>query len=250
MSDVQVGRFDSDATRTFLRLLRHFSRPAGGDSFSGDLISPQSLHAIANSDERRCPAFDGTNDRRIARHVANAAFAGLMQKNLDWQTVRAEARRLAGESRSATSETKFSAIETLGDSPEVAFAREWSAAWSSRSVERLLALFCDDGIFGDAGFEVCASGKPQLRELFAGIFHSSDMLLSVEQIKLSSDCMVLKWMRRGTRLHGVAFSQDRYDFPGASRIELNCGRVAICEDTWETTDGMMHVLLSRPVRPA
>jgi SnoaL-like domain len=250
MSDVAIGRFDSNATQTFLRLLRHFSRPAGGDSFSGDLISPQSLHAIAYSDERRCPAFDGTNDRRIARDMATVAFAGLMQKNLDWQAVRDEARRLAGESRSAAGEAKFSAIETLGETPETTFARDWSAAWSSRNVERLLSLFCDDGIFSDAGFEVCASGKPQLRKLFGAIFHSSDMPLSVEQIKLSPDCMVLKWMRRGTRLHGVAFSRDRYDFPGASRIELSGGHVAICEDTWETTDGMMHVLLSRPPRSA
>ena len=250
MSAIADGKFDSVATRTYLRLLRHFSRPASGDSFSGDLISPQGLQAIADAGEKRCPAFDGSNDRHIVRHVANTAFAGLMQKNLDWQAVRHEAGRLAGESRNAAGETKFSAIETLDDTPEVAFARDWSAAWSSRNVERLLALFCDDGIFGDAAFEVWASGKPQLRKLFAGIFHSSDMPLAVERIKLSPDCIVLKWMRRGTRLHGVAFSRDRYDFPGASRIEFSGGRVAICEDTWETTDGLMHVLLSRPVRPA
>jgi hypothetical protein len=250
MSDVAEGRFDSDATQTFVRLLRHFSRTAGGDSFSGDLISLRGLRAIADSDERRCPAFDGNNDRRIARQMANVAFAGLIQKNLDWQAVRDEAGRLAGESRSGASETKFLPIETVGDTRETAFARDWSAAWSSRNVERLLALFCDDGIFSDAGFEMCASGKPQLRKLFAGIFHSSDMALSVEQIKLPPDYMVLKWMRRGTRLHGVAFSRDRYDFPGSSRIELSGGRVAICEDTWETTAGMMQVLLSRPAMSA
>jgi hypothetical protein len=250
MSDVAGGEFDGDATQTFIRLLRHFSRPASGDSFSGDLISPQSLHAIADSGESRCPAFDGSNDRRIARQVAKAAFAGLMQKNLEWQAVRDAARRLAGESRSAASETRFLEIETLGDIPEVTFARDWCAAWSSRNVERLLSLFGDDGIFSDAGFEVGASGKPQLRKLFAGIFHSSDMPLSVEQIKLSPDSIVLKWMRRGTRLHGVAFSRDRYDLPGLSRIEFSGGRVAICEDTWATTDGLMHVLLSRPVRSA
>jgi hypothetical protein len=204
---------------------------------------------IAASAEPICPTINDQGGCSVGIFAARKAFSSLLGKNLDRQAVSDEARRLSREKgleykrrKIAEMQTKVLPIEQLSDIPEVTFARLWSMAWSSRSLELLLSLFGENGFYEDKRFDMQASGRAALRELFARVFHESDTSLVVKGIGLSRDSTVFDWIRTGTRLMGVDLPRP-YEFWGQSVLQFTSNRVLTCEETWDVGDGLMYALM-------
>ncbi|HEY1342223.1 MAG TPA: nuclear transport factor 2 family protein [Bryobacteraceae bacterium] len=243
------GQTDAAATEAFIARLRHFS---SGDGYTGKLLSAESLDRIAGSSEICCPRLRCPPAALVPVAALNRALEDLARRNLDWPAIREAAARLSQEVKTRRPQpepvpgaTGFIPVANIEDRL-AGLVRRWAAAWSSRNLESLLALFCDDGTFTQAPFGLKGSGKPVLRTLFARAFHTSNLILAVNGVKPSGDSFVLRWSRTGTRLYSVDFPADRYDFRGHSTIELRSDRIAICEESWDVTNGVMHVLMTVP----
>jgi SnoaL-like domain len=248
---MDVGsEIDGAATQGFFNFLCHCAgmRVVGVGSTVINLLTKEALDEIAASAEPICPTINDQGGRSIGIFAARKTFSSLLGKNLDWQAITDQARRLSREKdlehkhrRIAEMETKILPIEQFSDIPQVMFARIWSAAWSSRDLELLLSLFGENGLYEDKRFDRQASGRAALRELFATAFHASDMSLIVKGIGLSPDSTVFDWIRTGTRLMGVELPR-RYEFWGQSVVRFTSNRVLSCEETWNVGDGLMYVL--------
>jgi hypothetical protein len=236
-------------TKAFLDILRECAG-LGENSCLVNLVSKEALDELAASEKGISPRMDDQSGRTEAIFAASRGFSALLKaQDLDWQAVRDGARTMSEQKRerlemsdAARKETELLPVEVLGESRLANFVRLWSHAWSSRKLELLLSLFCDDGEYRDLRFDINISGKAELRQYFATVFHKSDLSLEVKRIGLS-DPTKLEWVRRGARLLGVSLPRQ-YEFWGQSGITFTSDRILSCEDQWDVGDGIMYVLMN------
>ena len=125
---------------------------------------------------------------------------------------------------------------------------DWAAAWSSHDIERVLALFTDDGVYEDVPFGVAVQGRDQRRALanlaFTGI---PDFEVEVTTRFVAGPWGLLEWVFSGTHagdFPGLPATGRRFSrIRGASVIELDAGRIRRESDYWNVatfTFGTCH----------
>jgi hypothetical protein len=129
------------------------------------------------------------------------------------------------------------------------YAKNWSARWSARNLEALVALFCENCVYTDKSLDQAATGKMELRRLLSRHLHRSNLTYDVQSfdtLKSSwPQTITMQWFANGTLLEGVTFPRDRYEFYGSTCLQLSSNKIQNCETRWDTTAGFMDVLMVR-----
>lgn len=118
-----------------------------------------------------------------------------------------------------------------------AFGREWTAAWDSRDVDRILTFYTEDALFDDVpsvdnGWDKLLHGHQPMRESLARTFDEMpDLGFGFVSASSSEDRMVIEWIMTGTRY--LDFT-GRFSTRGVSVIELKGGKIASEHDYYDT----------------
>jgi hypothetical protein len=141
------------------------------------------------------------------------------------------------------------ALTELDDRSLKNYAKNWSTKWSTRNLEALVALFCDDCIYTDKSLDQTATGKTELRRLLSRHLHRSNLTYDIQSFDTMKSSwpqtITIKWFANGSLLEGVTFPKDRYEFYGSTCLQLNSDKIQTCETRWDTTAGLMDVLMAR-----
>jgi steroid delta-isomerase-like uncharacterized protein len=129
--------------------------------------------------------------------------------------------------------------------------REWADAWSKHDTERLLALFTDDVEYEDVTFGVVNHGKEELRAFAEGFYVvSPDMTFDLTSTTIAGDRAAMEWVASGTHagdLPGMPATGKRYEFRGATVVELAGGKIRRNADYWDFATLMRQLgFLSAP----
>ncbi len=124
-----------------------------------------------------------------------------------------------------------------------AFAREWTEAWNSRDVDRILTYYTDDAVYEDVpsvenGWDVPLRGHQMIRESLVGTFEEmSDLGFEFVSASDAGDRIVVEWIMTGT--HYGDFT-GRFSIRGVSVIKLKGDKIASVRDYYDT-----YLLLSQ-----
>jgi steroid delta-isomerase-like uncharacterized protein len=126
---------------------------------------------------------------------------------------------------------------------------EWALAWSSTEntdLERVLALFADDGVFEDATFGVVVRGKEDLRRYVRGAFAAvPDFTYGVTSRFAASQWAAIEWVMSGTHkgdFPGMPATGKRFSsVRGVSILELEAGKIRRESDYWDAATFMKQV---------
>jgi len=124
------------------------------------------------------------------------------------------------------------------------------AAWNARDVDRIAALFAEDGRYGEFGEGNVLSGRDQIAEhLRALISVIQDLRLAVSAPPFCAvDRVFFKWTMRGSIGRGVAVrdgAAGTFELHGATVLVFAGGKISRAADSFDT--GSAHALASSEV---
>lgn len=124
-----------------------------------------------------------------------------------------------------------------------AFAREWTEAWNSRDVDRILTYYTDDAFYEDVptvenGWGVPLRGHQMIRESVVETFEEMpDLGFEFVSASGAGDRMVVEWIMTGTHYRDYT---GRFSIRGVSVIKREGDKIASVSDYYDA-----YLLLSR-----
>jgi steroid delta-isomerase-like uncharacterized protein len=112
-----------------------------------------------------------------------------------------------------------------------AFARDWTEAWNSHDVDRILSFYSGDAYFEDVpsvvnGWDVPLRGHQAMRESIAATFEEmTDMEFELVSASDAGDRKVVEWIMTGTHYGDIT---GEYSIRAVSVMKLEGGKI-----TWE-----------------
>ena len=128
---------------------------------------------------------------------------------------------------------------------------EWAAAWSSKEVAKLMALFTDDAVYEDVTFGAVNKGSDELRKFATGTFDAfADLTFELKARFVSTDGRrgALEWLWRGRQtkdLPGLPATGKPFEVRGASVVEFRDGKISRNADYWDLTTYLRQVGLAK-----
>jgi steroid delta-isomerase-like uncharacterized protein len=123
------------------------------------------------------------------------------------------------------------------------FAREWTEAWNSRDVDRILTYYTEDAFYEDVptvenGWGVPLRGHQMIREALVETFADmSDLGFEFVSASGAGDRMVVEWIMTGTHYRDYT---GRFSIRGVSVIKREGDRIASVSDYYDA-----YLLLSQ-----
>ena len=122
---------------------------------------------------------------------------------------------------------------------------DYVSAWNARDVDRIAALFAENGRYGEFGEGTVLSGRAQiaghLRALLSTI---SDLRLNVSARPFCADDRVFfKWTMRGTISGGIAArlaAREPFELRGATVLVFDDGKISRAADSFEVGNGRAY----------
>lgn len=124
-----------------------------------------------------------------------------------------------------------------------AFAREFTEAWDSHDVDRILTFYTDDAFYEDVpnvenGWAEPMHGHEMIRESLVETFEEMpDLGLEFVSASAAGDRMVIEWIMTGTRYLDYS---GRFSIRGVSVITLEGDKIARVSDYYDA-----YLLLSQ-----
>jgi steroid delta-isomerase-like uncharacterized protein len=124
-----------------------------------------------------------------------------------------------------------------------AFAREWTEAWDSRDVDRILTYYTEDAFYEDVptvenGWGVPLRGHQMIREALVETFEEmSDLGFEFVSASGAGDRMVVEWVMTGTHYRDYT---GRFSIRGVSVVKLQGDKIASVSDYYDA-----YLLLSQ-----
>jgi steroid delta-isomerase-like uncharacterized protein len=128
---------------------------------------------------------------------------------------------------------------------------EWSAAWSSNDVPRLLRLFTEDVYYEDVPLGAVSKGRPALRDFASSVFNGfTDLKFERKTRFVSADGRVgaIEWVFRGRQVRdfpGMPATNQPFEVRGSSVVEFRDGKISRNSDYWDLATYMRQVGLTR-----
>jgi steroid delta-isomerase-like uncharacterized protein len=128
---------------------------------------------------------------------------------------------------------------------------EWTSAWSSGDVPRLLALFSDDVHYEDVTFGMAVQGRAALRDFaatVAGAFAELRFEPRARFVSADGTSGVIEWLWRGRQTKdfpGLPATNRPFQVRGVTIVEFRNGRIVRNSDYWDLATYSKQVGLSR-----
>ena len=128
---------------------------------------------------------------------------------------------------------------------------EWTAAWSSNDVTRLLRLFTDDVIYEDVPLGAVSRGKPALAGFATGVFDAfTDLKFERKSRFVSADgrAGAIEWVFRGRQIKdfpGIPATDKPFEVRGSSIVEFRAGKISRSSDYWDLATYLRQVGLAK-----
>lgn len=122
------------------------------------------------------------------------------------------------------------------------FTREWTAAWNSRDVDRILTFYADGAIYEDVasvtnGWTVPWRGRPRIREALTELYEAMpDFSLELVSASGVEPRMAIEWIMTGTHLGdypGLPATGRSISIRGISLIKLQGAKIATQRDYYD-----------------
>jgi steroid delta-isomerase-like uncharacterized protein len=116
---------------------------------------------------------------------------------------------------------------------------EWTAAWSSKHIPRLLQLFTEDVYYEDVPLGVVSRGRPALAGFATTIFDGfSELKFERKSRFVSTDGRMgaVEWVFRGRQikdLPGLPATDKPFEIRGLTIVEFRGGRIGRNSDYWD-----------------
>lgn len=123
---------------------------------------------------------------------------------------------------------------------------DYTAAWNSHDIERILSFFTDDVVYEDVALGMVMRGKKELEDFI------SSMLVDFPDFKFETksgfntiDRSAGEWVMTGTFAHscipGVPATGKSFSLRGASIIEFRGGKIGRNTDYWNMASFLQQV---------
>ena len=118
---------------------------------------------------------------------------------------------------------------------------DYVAAWNARDIDRIAALFAENGRYGEFGEGKVLSGRAAIADHLRGLLSSvSNLRLSVSARPFcAADRVFFKWTMRGT-ISGFAArlaTSEPFELRGATVLVFEDGRISRAADSFEVRNG-------------
>jgi steroid delta-isomerase-like uncharacterized protein len=114
---------------------------------------------------------------------------------------------------------------------------EWAAGWSTRDIERVVALCTEDCVYEDVPLSVTNHGKEELRAFGQQVFNAfPDFKIELTTQAAAGEWAMLEWMMSGTHqadLPGMPATGKSFSVRGATALQLDDGRISRNSDYWD-----------------
>ena len=115
---------------------------------------------------------------------------------------------------------------------------EWAAAWTTHDVERLVALFTEDGLYEDVALGSVSRGHAELRDFAAQTFAIlPDFQLQVTSRFVCGNRAAIEWVMSGTQAFAVpGFPAEGKSFSSlraVTIVEFRGARIHRNTDYWD-----------------
>jgi steroid delta-isomerase-like uncharacterized protein len=128
---------------------------------------------------------------------------------------------------------------------------EWTAAWSSNDVPRLLRIFTEDVHYEDVPLGAVSRGKPALAGFATGVFDGfTDLKFERKSRFVSADGRsgAIEWVFRGRQTRdfpGIPATNKPFEVRGSSVVEFRDGKISRNSDYWDLATYLRQVGLAR-----
>jgi steroid delta-isomerase-like uncharacterized protein len=128
---------------------------------------------------------------------------------------------------------------------------EWTAAWSSNDVARLLRLFTNDVYYEDVPLGAVSRGKPALAGFATGVFDGFIELKFERKSRFVSPdgrAGAIEWVFRGRQVKdfpGIPATNKPFEVRGSSIVEFRDGRISRNSDYWDLASYLRQVGLAQ-----
>jgi ketosteroid isomerase-like protein len=122
---------------------------------------------------------------------------------------------------------------------------DYVAAWNARDVDRIAALFAENGRYGEFGEGTVLSGRAQI------VDHLRTLLSTVSDLRLNvsarpfcaGDRVFFKWTMCGTVSGGIAVrlvAREPFELRGATVLVFEDGKISRAADSFEVRSGRAY----------
>ena len=135
---------------------------------------------------------------------------------------------------------------------------EWTLAWSSGDVARVMRLYTDDVYYEDVPFEVVRQGRTAVAEFATGIFAGfSGLRFERKSRFVSADggWGTIEWVWRGRQIKDfprLPATDKPFEVRGVTVVQFQDGRISRNSNHWDLTLFLRQVGLrvnARPILP-
>ncbi len=114
---------------------------------------------------------------------------------------------------------------------------DWAAGWSSQDVDKVVALFTDDGVYEDVQLGVVNHGKAEIKAFLNAMFNAfPDSKLELHRRFSYGTPASAEWTWSGTQtgdLSGIPATNKSASVRGTSVFELQGDKIRRCSDYWD-----------------
>jgi steroid delta-isomerase-like uncharacterized protein len=128
---------------------------------------------------------------------------------------------------------------------------QWSVAWSSSDVEKLLPLFTDNVDYEDVTLGAVNHGSNELRDFATATFGGfADMKFELKSRLVAADGKsgAMEWVWRGRQTKdfpGLPATNKPFEVRGATVVEFTDGKISRNSDYWDLATYMKQVGLTK-----
>jgi len=123
---------------------------------------------------------------------------------------------------------------------------DYSSAWNSHDVERILSFFTDDVVYEDLAEGKVCRGKKELKDYVSSMFiDMPDVKVERKSSFTTRNWSAGEWVTSGTFAHssipGMPATGKSFSVRGASIIEFRKGKISRESAYWNMTSFMQQV---------
>jgi steroid delta-isomerase-like uncharacterized protein len=124
---------------------------------------------------------------------------------------------------------------------DAALAKQWIAAWNSRTPDKMLPLFADDVIYEDVAYGEVNHGKAELSKFAASEFDAvPDLELKLLRADIHDGHGTIEWSFTGTD-KGIYKTGKKFSVRGVSVIDVRDGKIFRNLDFYDSATIMRQV---------
>jgi steroid delta-isomerase-like uncharacterized protein len=128
---------------------------------------------------------------------------------------------------------------------------DYSAAWNSHDMERILSFFMDDVVYEDVAIGKVNRSKKELKDFISSLFVDfPDFKIEMKSGFNTGDWSAGEWVMSGTFAHssipGLPATGKSFSVRGASITEFRKGKISRNSDYWNMTSFLQQVGLMPP----